>query len=76
MMRLVTQHRDLEAERATVAAPSTLPVTPHVRSAGGPRPRQRVVPSATPPRVVTYDGTEFEVMFDGVADRVIVDEPQ
>jgi len=43
----------------------------HVSSAHAPRPVRRIVTRDTPPRTVTYDGVEFEVVFDGVDDRVV-----
>lgn len=50
-----------------------LPTSHHVSAAHAPKPRHRVTPSADPPRVVTYDGVEFLVMYDGV-DRYAVEE--
>ena len=32
-------------------------------------PLVRVLPSDQPPPVVTYDGEDFEIVFDGVVDR-------
>jgi hypothetical protein len=46
----------------------------HVSSMQTARPVRRVVPAREPPRTVTYDGVEFEVMFDGV-DHCVVEEP-
>lgn len=45
----------------------------HVISAHAPKPLRRIVPRDAPPRTVTYDGIEFEIVFDGVADRVLED---
>ena len=52
-----------------------LPKTLHVITAHAPKPRLRVVPATDPPRTVTYAGVEFEVMFDGTPQRVVVEEP-
>jgi len=50
-----------------------LPRSLHVSSAHAPKPVRRVVPLTEPPRVVTYDGREFVVMFDGVDHHTVQD---
>jgi len=50
-----------------------LPRSLHVSSAHAPKPVRRVVPITEPPRVVTYDGVDFLVMFDGVDHHTVQD---
>jgi hypothetical protein len=63
----------LEPLAEPMAHPAGPPPPLRVQAVLAPRPRRRVIPSEAPPRIVSYDGQEFEVVFDGVADRVIVE---
>jgi len=50
-----------------------LPRSLHVSSAHAPKPVRRVVAVTEPPRVVTYHGVDFLVMFDGVDHHTVQD---
>jgi len=56
----------------TAFAPTSL----HVITAHAPKPVRRIVVPDGPPRTVTYDGHNFEVMFDGRDPGVVVEEPR
>jgi len=45
----------------------------HVSAAHAPKPVRRVVAVTEPPRVVTYNGVDFLVMFDGVDHHTVQD---
>jgi len=45
----------------------------HVSAAHAPKPVRRVVAVTEPPRVVTYHGVDFLVMFDGVDHHTVQD---